>query len=375
MQLKRIVYVTRLTMPKKGPRSLQIVKNSVALANQNIAVELYVKRNDFKNVEDFYKYYGLQMPDNLKIKVIPAFLRIWRIGVVIAVITKFIFKRNGSVFYLRDRKLARDILSFRWLHRIPVFFESHESFPEEIKNERNILRANKSLNYVYKKSSGIIFLCDETKCLVYNNAIRTPAIFAWHGTSVEGSINYSFSLRNGIYYVGNFSQAKYKIEVLLEAMKYVDTEKLVMIGGYREEDVSRLRVCAKDYGILERVEFKGYVQPGMVNNYLKSARMVVSLLFGQKLSTYLSCGLPIIVPDMVLVKEVFQDGENCIMFQLNDARSLAEAINRILNNPAFAEKLAKNAFLEAKKYSWPNRAQKIIDFISNNLAQGQIKNV
>ena len=78
--------------------------------------------------------------------------------------------------------------------------------------------------------------------------------------------------------------------------------------------------------------------------------------------------MPIIVPDMALVKEVFRDGENCIMFQLNDARSLAEAINRGLNNPAFAAKLAKNAFLEAKKYCWQNKAQRIIDFINNNLS-------
>lgn len=376
MQLKRIVYVTRLTIPKKGPRSLQIIKNCAALANQNVKVELYVKRNNFKNAEGFFNYYGLRIPETLKIKTIPIILRSSRMGMALFIAAKSLFKKVGTVICLRDYKLAKVIISLGWLHRAPVFFESYESLSGYDGKPKAIPMHKMSIiNYVHRKSNGLVFLCDETKSHVYNNAIRTPGIFAWHGTESDDNFDYRFSSREGIYYAGNLSQRKYKIEVLLEAMKYVETEKLVVIGGYREGDIARLKACAKDYDILDRVEFKGYVPPGEVKNYLKSARIVVSILFGLKLSTYLSCGVPIIVPDMALVKEVFRDGENCIMFQLNDARSLAEAINRILNNPAFAEKLAKNAFLEAKKYSWPNRAQKIIDFISNNLAQGQIKNV
>lgn len=376
MKLEKIIYVTRLTIPKKGPRSLQIIKNCAALANQNVKVELYVKRNNFKNAEGFFNYYGLRIPETLKIKTIPIILRSSRMGMALFIAAKSLFKKVGTVIYLRDYKLAKGIISLRWLHGIPVFFESHESLPDHDGSPKAFPVDKRSIvNYVHRESKGLIFLCKETKDHVYNNDIRTPAIFAWHGTESDGNFDYCFSSREGIYYTGNFSQRKYKIEVLLEAMKYVETEKLILIGGYREENISRMKACAKDYGIPERVEFKGYVPPSEVKNHLKLARVVVSLLFGQKLSTYLSCGVPIIVPDMALVKEVFRDGENCIMFQLNDARSLAEAINRILNNPAFAEKLAKNAFLEAKKYSWPNRAQKIIDFISNNLAQGQIKNV
>lgn len=366
MKLEKIVYVTRLTIPKKGPRSLQIVKTCVALANQNVRVDLYVKRYNFKNVEDFYKYYGLRMPDNLKIKVIPTFLRTWRMGIAMAVIAKSIFKRNDSVFYLRDHKLAKDMLSLRWLHRIPVFFESHESFPIEFENGRNKFKANKSLNCVYRKSNGLMFVYDDTKSLVYNNSIRTPAIFAWHGTKPIGNFNYSFSSRNGIHYVGNLSPTKYRVEVLLEAMKYVETEKLILIGGYKEEDISRIKHQAKNLGVLERVEFKGYVPPGEIKNYLGSARVVISLLWGSKLSDYLSYGLPIIIPEMVIVKDVFRDGENCIMFQLNDARSLAKAINSVLSNPTSAEELARAAYETAQKYTWQKRAERIINFIESN---------
>lgn len=367
MKLERIVYVTRLTIPKKSPRSLQIVKTCVALANRNVTVELYVKKYNFKNVEDFYKYYGLRMPNNLKIRIIPSFSLFCRTSIVLAIIVRLLFKKNGSVFYFSDQKLASNVLGLRWLHRVPVFFESHESLPVGIENKGNKLTPNKDKNRVYRKSNGIIFVYDVTKSIVYNRGVRTPAIFAWHGTESDDNFDYCFSSREGIYYVGNFSQRKYKIEVLLEAMQYIKKEKLVLIGGYREEDIARIKALAKNYCILERVEFKGYVPPGEVKNYLKLARMVVSLLFGLKLSSYVSSGLPIIVPDMAHVKEVFQDGENCTMFQLNDARSLAETINRVLSNPAFAEKLARNAYETAQKYTWQKRTDKILNFIENNI--------
>ncbi|HEY4482027.1 MAG TPA: glycosyltransferase family 4 protein [Candidatus Brocadiaceae bacterium] len=368
MKLEKIVYVTRLTIPKKGPRSLQIVKNCVSLANQNIDVELYVRRNNFKNTEDFSNYYGLQIPETMKIKTIPAILRASRLGIALFMAAKFLFKKGSTVLCLRDYKLAEAIINLSWLHMTPVFFESYQSLPDFDGKPQNVPDDKRStINYVYGKANGLIFLYDETKTHVYNNGIRTPAIFAWCGTEPNDNFDYYFSSREGIYYVGNFSQRKYKIEVLLEAMKYVKIEKLVMIGGYREEDVSRLRACAKNYGILERVEFKGYVPPGEIKNYLRMAKVVVSLLWGTKLSDYLSSGLPIIVPDMAIVKEVFQDGENCTMFRLNDARSLAEAINRVLNNPDFAEKLARNAYETALKYTWQNRAEKIVNFIEYNI--------
>ncbi|HHT9126522.1 MAG TPA: glycosyltransferase family 4 protein [Candidatus Brocadiia bacterium] len=368
MKLEKIVYVTRLTIPKKGPRSLQVVKNCVALANQNIDVELFVKRNNFIDAEEFFNYYGLRIPGTLKIKTIPVMFYFSRLGIALFMAAKFLFKKGCTVFYLRDYKLAKVIISLSWLHRNPVFFESHQALPDYDGKPR-VMSADKrsTVNYVHRKANGLIFLYDETKSYVYNNGTRTPAIFAWHGTEPDDNLDYSFPSRNGIYYVGNFSQRKYKIEILLEAMKYVETEKLILIGGHRQEDISRLKHCAKDFSVLEKVEFKGYVPPGEIKIYLRSAKVVVSLMWGSKLSNYASNGLPIIVPDMAIVKEVFRDGENCAMFQLNDARSLAGAINRTLNNPIFAEKLARNAHETAGKYTWQKRADKIINFIENHI--------
>lgn len=374
MRLKRIIYITRLTIPKKGPRSIQVLKNCVALAEQNIEVVLYVKRNRFLNMESLSQYYGFQIPQGLHIKALPPLLRFSPVLITLFLCIKTILDRKGTSFYVRDFTLAKNIIKLKWLHKIPVFFETHcipHIYGERImlvNKERMGWGKSKSEEFIHKNSDGLICTFKETKEFLLNNHFRTPIVCAWHGTNPDSNFNYSFSSRNGIYYIGSFSQTKYRIETLLEAMKYVETEKLILIGGYREEDILRIKYQARDLRVLEKVEFKGYVPPGETKNYLSSAKVVVALLWGLKLSDYLSNGLPIIVPDMAIGKEVFRDGENCIMFQLNDAASLAGAINQVLNNPTFAEKLAKNAFLEAKKYSWSNRAKKIIDFINNNIS-------
>lgn len=369
MKLKKIIYVTRITLPRIA-HTIQIIRSAVALANQDVAVDLFVRRNNFANNKELSEYFGVQIPRTLRIKTLPPLLRQSRISIAIFIALKSFFEKGRSVFYVRDFRIAKEIIKLKWLHRLPIFVESHDrvSFfqKESTGIEKKSTAWRRIRDYVFGNSDGMLLISKDTMEFVNNNYRKTPAIFAWHGTEPIGNFNYSFSPRNGIYYTGNISsQPIYRTETLLEAMKYIETEKLILIGGYKEEDISRVKHQVKNLGVLERVEFKSYVPPGEIKNYLKSAKVVVSLLWGLKLSDYLSLGVPIIVPDLPLVREVLQDGKDCAMFQYNNPESLASAINKVLANPTFAETLARNAYETAQEYTWQKRAEKILNFIED----------
>lgn len=373
MRLKRIIYITRLTIPKKGPRSIQILKNCAALAEQNIEVFLYVKRNGFLNMESLSWYYGFQIPQGLHIKTLPSLLRFSPIIIALFMCIKTIFERTGASFYVRDYTLAKYVIKLKWLHRMPVFFEVHGA-PRVYKE--NLMIANKesknhskpkSIDFVHRNSDGLICTYKEAEEFLVNQHIKVPLIYAWHGTEPDNDFNYSFHSRKGIYYTGSFSNA-YSIEALVEAMKYVEDEKLILIGGYTQADILRIKSFYEKIGVAEKIVIKEYVPPAQIRDYLKLSKVVVTFWSGKKVADYLSFGLPILASKQSFGKsDCLRDGNTCIFFQEDDPKSLADAINKILGNPALAETLARNAYKTAQEYSWQKRADKIVNFIESNM--------
>lgn len=382
MKLKRIIYITRLTIPKKGPRSIQVLKNCVALAEQNIEVFLYVKRNRFLNMDSLSQYYGFQIPQGLHIKTLPLLVRFSSALIALFVCIKTIFGRNGashpkdggsSTFYSSDYTLAKYAIRLKWLHRMPIFFEVHGA-PRFSKGQIMIVNKEsrsrskpKAIDFVHRNSDGLICTYKEAEEFLINQSIKTPLIYAWHGTEPESNFNYSLSERSGIYYTGSFSET-YDIESLVEAMRYVEGERLILVGGYTQTDISRIKRFSEENGVAEKVVLKEYLPSGELRHHLKLSKAVITFWSGQKVADYLSFGLPILASNQSFGKgDCLRDGETCIFFQEDDPKSLADAINKILGNPALAETLARNAYKTAQEYSWQRRADKIVNFIENNV--------
>ena len=369
MKLKRIIYITRLSIPRKSPRSIQILKNCVALAEQNVEVLLYVKGNRFPDMDSLSRYYGFQVPQGLYIKTLPLLLRFSSSLIALFVCLKAILDRNDTSFYVRDYTLAKYVIKLKWLHHMPIFFEAH-GLPHVSKD--NVMAVDmegrsrnklKSIDFVHRNSDGLICAFKETEEFLLNNHVRKPMVCAWFGTEPDMGFNYDFSSRKGIYYIGSFSET-HTPELFIEAMKHIRGEKLFLIGRHGKE-VSSMKGYAMRAGVSDKINFKDYIPPAEVSSHLKKAKVAISLWAGLKLTDYFSHGLPIVAFGH-LGKGVLRDNDNCILFQPNNPKSLADAINKILGNPALAETLARNAYKAAQEYSWHKRAKKIVNFIENN---------
>lgn len=360
MKLKKIIYVSRITIPKRNAHTIQMFKTAASFAEQGVEVVLYVKRNKFKDGKDAFEYFGLHAKENVQIKTIPLPFRFHKKWITLFASLRSLFEKRGTVFYVRGYKLANEMIRFRWLHRLPVFVELHYI---------NIKPSYAKLaSRVHKYADGLILAWKADKTFIAGSCINTPTIHAWFATEPVENHAYSFLKRTGIYYVGNFYKS-HQMDMLFEAMKHVEGERLILVGGNHKEDISRTMDYVKNIGVAEKVVFNGYAEPKEIKNILKTARLaVMTTHYGIKLTDYLSSGLPIIAPDHPLLREILHNGEDCVMFQPGNPEALASAINKVLENPEPAETLARNAYETSQKYTWQKRAEKIIDFINNNIS-------
>lgn len=86
-----------------------------------------------------------------------------------------------------------------------------------------------------------------------------------------------------------------------------------------------------------------------------------------KLFEYLACGTPIVASDLPINKEVLRNKENALLFSADDPKALAQAIKTVFRNPKLADKISKNALRDSQKYSYENRAKKIINLLKQSI--------
>jgi rhamnosyl/mannosyltransferase len=147
--------------------------------------------------------------------------------------------------------------------------------------------------------------------------------------------------------------------VLIEAMRQVDAE-LVLIGeGSQGES---LKTQARQLGLDDRVHFKGYLSRAQMKLYLHAARLFVlpsiseAEGFGIVQVEAMASGLPVINTNLnTTVPLIARHESEGLTVEVGDAQALAQAINRLLGDPALAARLADNGRRRAQA-SYSNEA-------------------
>jgi glycosyltransferase involved in cell wall biosynthesis len=157
-------------------------------------------------------------------------------------------------------------------------------------------------------------------------------------------------------YVGRVSPEKNTL-VLLEAMKKLDPQKyfLLMVGDGKKDIVNKFK------------EYKNCKVTGFVNNvkyYLQAMDFFImpSLTETTSLATLeaMSCGLPVIVTKVGLVKDYVVKDYNGVFFPKANPTLLALKIEKLSRNIEIKEKLARNARRTvAYSFSWERSINKI----------------
>jgi glycosyltransferase involved in cell wall biosynthesis len=86
-----------------------------------------------------------------------------------------------------------------------------------------------------------------------------------------------------------------------------------------------------------------------------------------KIFPYLAAGRPILAPVSPDTAELLHDGETALLVPPDRPEAAAEALDRLLSEPALAGRLGKNARQIAGGLSWDDRAARIAAFLETRL--------
>ena len=169
-----------------------------------------------------------------------------------------------------------------------------------------------------------------------------------------------------ILFVGvliNYKSPDLLIKALPLVIEKSPEAKLVLVGdGPMHHDLEKL---AHELGISDRVKFAGRVSDDLKALYYNAADIFVfpstmrSESFGIVLLEAAVAKLPLVVSSLNAFRAIVKDGYNGIVTELGDIFSLAEAINRLLADPALRQEMGENAGISVKDYSWENIAKRV----------------
>ncbi len=130
----------------------------------------------------------------------------------------------------------------------------------------------------------------------------------------------------------------------------------VLVGEGQE--LNELRSMAKD-----SVMFIGGVNNNDVPLYMSAADVLVNTSLSEgfpvALLEGLASGLPIVAPRVCGIPEIIEDGVNGILTMPNDYESTARAIDIILSDDRFADKMSRANIVKARGYTLDNVVKRL----------------
>ena len=79
-----------------------------------------------------------------------------------------------------------------------------------------------------------------------------------------------------------------------------------------------------------------------------------------KLFEYMASQRPIVASDLPSIREVLNE-TNAVMVEPDNPEALAAGIKLVLEDSRLADKLARQALVDASNYTWQKRAEKILE--------------
>lgn len=215
----------------------------------------------------------------------------------------------------------------------------------------------------YPRAKGIIAQSEFAKRIISERtkATRIKVIY----NPVNALDRVECEKKNIIVCVGRFTKEKGHA-ILIDAiaqMKHKDW-KLSLVGdgllrGELEAQVKRL-------GFQERVIFHGSMKDFRKELSEASIFVMPSLRegFPNALIEAMSVPLPCIATRCTeAMDEVVNDGENAILVPSNDSSALAIAIDNLIDNPEYQDRLALNAYLVRKRLDFAKIANEHLNYI------------
>ena len=244
---------------------------------------------------------------------------------------------------------------------LTVYDMIHEIFPEYFTSDTKTIPQKKIL---IERADKIIAISKQTKkdILRFYPTVSPDKIDVVYlsQTIIEIGVSITDQLpQNFILFVGNrdaYKNFKLFVETAVPFLRAVPSLYIVCAGGGRL--LEKENEMLKQLGINERVIQKNYKDSELASFY-KAAKVFVFPSayegFGIPTLEAMQCGCPVILADSSCLPEI--GGDAVMYFESGNSSSLANAIDKVINNESLREQLIEQGYKQVKDFSWEKTAE------------------
>ena len=177
-----------------------------------------------------------------------------------------------------------------------------------------------------------------------------------------------------ILFVGRLEKRK-GLDYLLQACGKVKKQfhdfRLIVVGpGTRLRN--RYEKLVKELN-LDNVVFTGLVTSAELPKYYRSADIFCAPAtggesFGIVLLEAMASGKSVVASNIEGYASVLNNGEEGLLVSPRDEEALAQALLTLLDDKSLRQRMGAKGRVKAEKYSWPNIAQKVLDYYTTLLS-------
>ena len=166
-----------------------------------------------------------------------------------------------------------------------------------------------------------------------------------------------------LLYVGRLDPRK-GVATVIESLPHLPQEaRMTAVGGWDESEQERLEALADRLGVRDRITFAGQRDRHELPKAYDHADVVVFPViwnepWGLVPLEAMARGRPVVATGRGGSGEYLRDGENCLLFEAEDAQALAAAVRRLAVEPGLREQLREAGLQTAREHTEPhfNRA-------------------
>lgn len=393
----KIFFVNKFNWLDPSPMATISINFTYALAKLGFDTTLIIRGNPDDDVNlNLKEKFNLTPIDNYRIKLFPRFNFFF-----IKTSTSFYFKAvkyilanlgntEKSIVVTRNTNFLPYIYMLSKFPKITTVFEAHgyhggstlpELPPKPPKGSVRLSRQFKIIESVFlNKVDGLVCITSPQQKLYQKDFVNMPTIFlplASPNLKVDKTTTLPDLYRNKkLCYAGRLTP-HVNPQMLFEALNLLEDQSIRFVWiGLKPSDIPILKKEIKKFDLENRVELKGWLPHNEMSQYLQKKVSVgfvgykptfrsAAVTSPSKIFDYFAAGLAIIAPRLANVEDIIEDGKNGLLFEPDNAQSLAHTINRIFADPIKFKELQKASFESAQKYSWQNRANKFIEFVDS----------
>lgn len=159
-----------------------------------------------------------------------------------------------------------------------------------------------------------------------------------------------------LLYVGRLDPRK-GVDTAVEALAQLpDSATLTIVGGWNDRERNRLSARARELGVADRVAFEGERdRTGLIAAYEAADAVVFPVRWNEPWGLVpleaMAKRRPVVATGRGGSAEYLRDGENCLLFPVDDAGALAAAVRRLATEPELRSRLCEGGLRTAPLYT------------------------